>query len=728
MSVRGMYDFLDEEEVPNISEAILGGLKRADRDLFRALSASHDDLMNQVDAVSRLSYEAVDYVTNDGLCEFLADIAEHAEKIRAPDGALTYLYEQGSDKPSGLHSETGDDKVAFGPQPVLFMAETVLAEKLFGVKPSVPDTFVSRSVCNYAEKFLMMPGNRFETYGYYTRNRTSKTPFLDIPVARLILPVAKQKGTHSDSIEGKAQLMARTQAYCQEDPLGRWTAECASIIQDACLGIMTYGKFPYLPNALGGLDKPVPFRNEQNFARAVHSYKRGRYRNLILTIVQRSHWMMHPEEAQGFARDPFLEEVKHLYQGWQPWYVNYLRHTPTFSGSIPPALLSYSVSHYGLDYMTDLAMRRLHAEGRLVTENQLLIASETQSQFKALLSADSVSEYRAQKESLEKRFRKETVFSRAFTSLWQREVEADVISAVTPEALSMVVNWNLRSTNDVRNYLRGTEMFFHEALDEIYLKGPLKVNFPLIAGGFIAQRRGKAPRSQRTDPDELEKLEAWVRGDRSLVLPPPELLEDDPIILEQISRSLSSILGQPLPAVLLITGDRELCRLINRRFDIVVFRLPPSLIEYRETRGSTRRGAIEGFQTQLRAEFSFIDTSLRTIEDTGAVAAEAAMHASAYYTTLYNENRSSLYTQQFSLREPYVESISRQLANWPTGYDFIFDETHLINRRRTVRKPSVRDSLARARRGLTGSLGSSSAAGLLRRLSSSQPRLEGKPP
>jgi len=711
-----MFGFLDEEELPYISEAILGELSDADEGRFNDLSTAHDQMLTRLIGLSQLGYEAVHYATNDVLCNFLADIAEHSERIRAPDDAQVYRFEQNSDEPSGLHAETGDDKVAFGRQPVLFMAETVLAERLFGVRCSVADTFISRSVCNFAEKYLLMPGNRFETYGYYTRNRASKTPFMDVPTLRVVLPVAKQKGTHSDSIEGKTQLMARTQAYCRGNAPMQWIAEVASLIQDCTLGLMTYGKYPYLPNALGGLDKPVPFGCAENFERSLHAFKRGRYRNLILTIVQRTDWMMHPDETQGFQRDVFLEEVKRLYQGWQPWYVNYLRHTPTFSGSIPPTLLQYSVSTYGLDYMTDLAMRRLHAEGRLVTENQLLIASETQNQFKMLLSATSVLEYTREKEELERRFRKETVFSNSFGVLFNTEVESDVYTAITPRALDMIVGWNLRTTNDVRNYLRHTQMFFSEALDEIYLHGPLKVNFPLIAGGFIAQRGAPSRRHARIPVEELEMLENWVRGDR-VELPPPELLEDDPIIIASIERSLPSLRGQPVPAVILVTGDRELCRLINRRLEVVVFRIPPRLVEYRLGRGSTRPGAIENFRSQLLQEYSFISPDIRVIEDTGAVAAEAAIHPATYFTTLYNEDRKTLYNRQFSIREPVVEEVSRQLANWPLGYDFVFDEARILNRRGTRRKPSVRESLARARRGLGESVSSSSAAGLIRRLS-----------
>lgn len=624
--------------------------------------------------------------------EFLPELA-----FKGPVGYRNLFSESVS-----VHAETGDDHVCFTNNVGACVMESVLTRSLFGPEISIPDTYISSVCVNYAEKFLLIPTDVNETYSAFVnlKGENKSSQIIDLPAIRSALPVGVQNDDISTSLEGKCGLVARSLAW-SKDSLDEYHSSLISIIQDVGLSLMTNSdKFPYLPNKLGGYDKPFPLWDVRNVDRVLYSFKRGKYSPLIRTIIARSRSLVYPDDGV-FVQDPFLERVKKLYSGFQPWYQNYRRSLPSFSGLVPQECTQFSVGTFGLDPITNQALRRLKKERVLYSETDLIVANEVQSFFKALINSDGIEKFKEEKREREKLFRAETVLSNSFQTFFNDYVEVIVQNFLSPRELEFAVNMDGLLSFDVAFFLRGEQFYRREALDLIYMKSPLKIDFPLTKGTLstsTARERKQMIPDPIMDP-ELEKLMDWILTKKE-EFPPQELLEDDPIIHKKILDLYKRNVSEKIVvSSIIITDDKKLCRKISEETAVVIFQIPTRLFNY------ARRGDLTPLETyrflrpikdegilnlEEKAKNVFVNKiksgypqvgKIEFFEDTGSIASSNVLDLSERTMRVSTERRTHVFTVK-----PKIDDmdglLARDLTSWPSKVH-IYDPEGLLFRKKS---------------------------------------------
>jgi len=537
------------------------------------------DIMAEFNSMMRSDFpwqpSTTDEPTIEDLIDLQASCAVHNEKYL---GAQPISYTRRVDEVA-VASEVGDDFIEFTNQPALAIMESVLAERLFGMVISKDDTFLSRKFGNFTEKFIMVPQDRMDLVGITTKVKggSKTTPVIDIPPLRAILPVDPQVRSNVNSIEGKMTLFARSLAYSKGTPdeLLNWKF---SIFQDVLLGVGSNGdKFPYIPATLGGYDKPFPMGCVANIERAMKWWKRGRYKGLIATILTRTHNLVN---GPTFERDPFVETVKSMYEGYQQSYVEYKRNMPLAKSKVPKEAARYMLGEFSSNNAANSALRRLRAARLVVSERDLIVASEVESYLRGLISSDP-KDFHALKSEAEQDYRLRTTFSNSFNVLYNKYVTARIFESMDSATKNFAMRMDLDSTIKVKNFLFGERFYDREALDAIQMSGVTKVEFPLLVRGkriFREENVGIETPDELLEP--LRELLDWARGNRAS-LPPRELLEDDDIIREgirtMVERGMNE--GGIVQSAILVTSDLALCREVNEEMGIVVFQLPPYLVK-----------------------------------------------------------------------------------------------------------------------------------------------------
>lgn len=647
---------------------------------FIQASTNHKQVICNIDNIH--------YDTDINL-ESSLDLLIKAEYLRESinyNGPIDYVHYE---KDNSVYAESGDDYIYAGVNPLIALFETVLAEKLFDAKISIKDTFISSEMGFYTGKSLLVPKDSSETIDRVVTERHSffkDAPIIDIGPQRVILPVVSQKLENSTSLEGKLNLLARTSAY-SKGTSDEWYQEKASIFQDVLLGVGTQGtKFPYLPISLGGYDKQVPFLSKNNIERSIRWYKRGTYRPLINTIVFHAYRVSRPLLKGPVPKSEFLDKVKKMYSGWQPWYVNYNKQLPSFSSMLPYDMVKYCIGSYGESFYKDSAIRRLAREGLVVSENQLVVANEVQGYVEALLDPLGIKDFKENRKLLEKQFRSETAFSNSFSSLFSDYINVTVVADLNEDEKNFMMCLNKENTNNVAKFMHKEKYFTSEALDSIYIKGPQKVSMVLLKDSFstmLVEKKSFGEQILMVDDEELEVLYNWLL-EEGVEPPPRDLLEDDEIIYQKIKDSIKPELLDPgiIPSIIIVTDDKKLCYKINRELGVVVFRLPTLLyLKYENKQFQTK--LLEGEGDDIK-EFIYkalsIDSRLRFFQselDTGSVSASLLRQHRKEALVVFEDRR----TQNFTVRDTAnIESRAKGMYQiWPLPkQEFIYDYEQLL--------------------------------------------------
>ena len=596
-------------------------------------------------------------------------------------------------------SECGDDIFAFTNQPALQVAEAECSELLFGMTTSGPDTFISKKFGNYTEKWIMMVRDRLDTAQVIMKvkggDRT--TPVLDIPSLRATLPVDPQVKVNVNSLEGKTGLFARSLSH------SRGTADelmvmKASLFQDVLLGLGTRSdRFPFLPQALGGLDKPIPMSNVGNVERTIYWFKRGTYGGLIRAIISQTKELVEPLDAE-FRENPFLEKVKSTFDGFQASYVEYKRSLPISTSPLPPELAQFMMGRFSVDPRANAALRRLRAARLLVAERDLVLAAEVEAHTVSMVMCEP-SLFKELRMEAVRAYRTSVVDGRSFKNLHRVYVTTMTVSHLSRAELEFALRMDLDSTVKVKNFLFGERFYDREALDQIMIKGPSKVSFPLIPGG---KRILTLPREEigiEADDESiaaLQELYSWTKGDRTSY-PPRELLEDDDIITQMALDYFDKCEGI-LPLMIIITSDKELCSRINEETQVVVIRLPPGLImsleaglirsvSYGTMESLSFEEVMKDLMKKLKYNFpeSFQPEVLNLSEkvvDTGSWLAEVEKFDSFPFTRpSYAQDSRVEYFEYRNVIPSAVERMQSVYDSWPQQRSFVYDAEGLTMRR-----------------------------------------------
>jgi hypothetical protein len=474
-----------------------------------------------------------------------------------------------------ISARVGDDEIGVSTNPVYPAAKLVVYEDLLGMKTSESDTSINPRFGNYAEDLVIVPDGYEQTYHYAQQTSNYKDmSFLDVPKLRLAIDIRPGRMQHSSTNDGKAGMLGSRLAWIPVNAPTRCTWEVFNLYQDLNLGLIRDSKFPYLPTALGGYGKPIPFGHPPNFEAFCVRYKQGTHAGLAREFVRRTIKRFADYTVTNrYSIDPVLSAVSRIQSSWHDWVKGKSLYAPTCWLEAPPEVARFRVAKHGEDVLVDGVLKRLQGEGYLVSENDLAIAYEHNLLCKSLLAAETHEEFmEKRKESRDSWLKGSSTFS------------LRMIGAITPLGVDVGLQhplkdheydqfwFNITSRKlNLRAFLRQENFYSREAKDFVYLNGPMKVRIPLYPQITQMGRRGwfeptKDEQNDLSSPEEFEGLLEWVKNPVG-VPPKRRTVEDDPFIIREISLD-------PGKGYCIVTDDTNLCRKAYNETRSWIVRIP----------------------------------------------------------------------------------------------------------------------------------------------------------
>lgn len=477
----------------------------------------------------------------------------------------------------GIHAEVGDDHISYTSSPVQFVAELLVSKQYLGIEISEKDTFISQSCGNYSESYLLVPQNKGEAW--YSSGVTTPSgediPFLDIPKIRTMLPTCGSRQKHSDTLEGKVSLQAKTQRFSSH--LTQHICLMGTMIQVFSLSLMRDRKFPALPPYLGGLGLSLRGLDEaRQFCRMVSQYKSGRHMGFIYSITESVQKLIDYGDSES---QKLLSAISSVQQHWRTWFNFYSKYVPSISGNLPLEFHQFQIGQLGKgDSLWDTAASRLLTLRGAITESELLVHQRNQELIAGLFSSVDFQKHQEMLENEKKLQRSISIFSTSFRDTWSEKLVFSVPSDPKIESVETMLRLERSGNYALKNALKHDIVYDIKALDRVYQLGPLKVDMQIVYNGIPLP----AYLIPEYDDDVIvhrEELREWVSNPSGL--PPPYLLEDDPILIESAKEFMNEVGHLPgkTPVVYLRSLDRRLAEDICRATSFPVVLINPSLDE-----------------------------------------------------------------------------------------------------------------------------------------------------
>jgi hypothetical protein len=477
-----------------------------------------------------------------------------------------------------ISAECGDDEISVDNNPVYAATKMVIYSEFLGMKESIEDTSINPRFGNYAEDLVIVPDGYEQTYRYCQQTSNFKNmAFLDVPKLRLAIDIRPGRMNHSSTNDGKAGMLGSRLAWLPIDSPVRCTFEIFNLMQDINLGLIRDDKFAYLPTALGGYGKPIPFGLASNFEAFCVRYKQGTHQGFARELVRRTNRRFNEYTVENrFSTDPVLSAVARLQSSWHDWIKGKSLYAPTCWLEAPPEVMQYRVAKHGVDVRIDSVLRRLEAQGLLVPENDLAIAYEHNLLCKSLLESATHKEFLAERKRKRSEWNNMSTFSMRLFGFIQPLLVDQSLQGPLPdlEVGTFLFNITRRRVN-LRSFLREENFYDIKAKDLVYLKGPMMVQMAIMPRITTMGRRYWFEQTRDSDtqefetPEEFELLLTWIKGNPTENNPPStRILDDDPFIIKEIQ--LSSLES----AFCIITDDVNLCRDAYMRTRKWVLRVP----------------------------------------------------------------------------------------------------------------------------------------------------------
>lgn len=467
------------------------------------------------------------------------------------------------DSLQSIHAEVGDDEIDVSTTPVYAAAELAVYSKYLGVKVSEEDTSINPRFGNFAEDLVIVPDGYEQTYHYSQQLSWSKDmAFVDVPKLRLAIDIRPGRMNHSATNDGKAGLLGSRLAWLPKESPVRCLWEVFNLFQDLNLGLIRDEKFAYLPTALGGYGKPVPFGKASNFEAFCIRYKQGTHRALARELVRRTSKRIREYTVEGrYNVDPVLSAVSRVQSSWHDWMKGKSLYAPTCWLEAPPEVTGYRVAKHGEDVVLDNVLRRLQSSGHLVTESDLAVAYEHNLLCQYLLGAETHKQFVDKREEARKQWLNLSTFSmRLYGYIEPLGIEQAYHGPLEPDEYREFWLAITKNKLNLRAFLRQEYFYDAAAKDIVYQNGPMMVQMAIMPRVTAMGRRywfeQTRDRQNETDIDEeYESLLNWVKANpRPDDLPSRALTEDDPLIIRDILRGGNSA------GFCIVTDDIALCR------------------------------------------------------------------------------------------------------------------------------------------------------------------------
>jgi hypothetical protein len=515
-----------------------------------------------------------------------------------------------------IGAEVGDDEIGVSTTPEFAAAELTVFSEFLGMKISESDTSINPRFGNYAEDLVIVPDGYEQTYRHAQQTSDFKNmAFLDVPKLRLAIDIRPGRMEHSSTNDGKAGMLGSRLAWLPRSSPVRCMWEVFNLMQDINLGLIRDEKFAYLPTALGGYGKPVPFGDPRNFEAFCVRYKQGTHAGLARELVRRTIRRFEEYNIEHrYNTDEVLSAVSRLQSSWHDWIKGKSLYAPTCWLEAPPEVHQYRVAKHGKDVRIDSALRRLQSEGLLVTESDLAIAYEHNLLCQYLLGADTHSEFLAIRKKARESWLNLSTFSlRLYGYLEKLGVDQSLQTELLPNEYGTFYTFVTKSKLHLRSFLRQENFYDAKAKDIVYVNGPMKVRIPLFPKVTQQGRRyWFEPTVDRMDDiqtkEEFQQLLDWVKNDpENNPLPSRRALDDDPFIIGDIQA------GPQEAGYCIITDDIRLCREAFNTTRKWIVRVPVKWYYMDTYYGNGDEPWLE----RCNRRFPFVEW--RTLQDTGSI-------------------------------------------------------------------------------------------------------------
>jgi len=476
---------------------------------------------------------------------------------------------------STIDSEVGDDEFRVSNNLAHIAFSAVMYSRM-KMKVSWEDTSINSCYGNFAEDLITLPTNYSQTWLNYRKTGSGDLAFLDVPKLRLAIDIRPMRMDHSGTNDGKASMVGSRQQWIPRGSAFKGIYEVFSLFQDVNLGLHRDRKFPYLPPALGGYGKRLPFHQPSNFERFMKSFKQGTHSELIREIVYRTiDYISAKRSFQDPLPDPLLSHLVRFQSSFHNWVKGRSIYAPVTWVDIPPGLEAFQIAKSGTDPTLDEVINRLISERRLITEQQLQIAVEHNELCKSLLETRNVLESRMIREKARKEWTKLSIFSMESYGMIK---ELNLEKPNRLEAIGDIEILNFYKLVDslrggLRQTLRSETVYSREAMNTIYTNGPMHVRFTMqpkvsaYSRGFAAQSRDYRDVEDTELIGKLDSLYDWIvaRKAGQDYPVPREIINDDNHIVAECNAQLYNII---------VTDDIRLCRHATSKTGSVIFRVP----------------------------------------------------------------------------------------------------------------------------------------------------------
>lgn len=517
---------------------------------------------------------------------------------------------------STISAEVGDDEISVDTTPIYAAAKMTVYSEFLGVKESEEDTSINPRYGNYAEDLVMVPDGYEQTYRYSQQTNDARhLAFLDVPKIRLAIDIRPGRMNHSSTNDGKAGMLGSRLAWLPRKSPVRCTWEIFNLFQDINLGLIRDSKFAYLPTALGGYGKPVPFGLAENCEAFAVRYRQGTHSGLVRELIRRTNRRFRDYTVSNrYSIDPVLSAVSRLQSSWHDWIKGKSLYAPTCWLEAPPEVAVHRVAKHGIDTRVDSGLRRLQAQGYLVTESDLAIAFEHNQLCSYLLGAETHEQFVERRANARKEWLNLSTFSMRLYGLLQPLVVDQSLQGPLDGAEYTTFWLNItKSRIHLRSFLRQENFYDRAAMDAIYQKGPMMVRVPFAPKVTQMGRRYWYENTRDSHDDvetteEFDLLYDWIKGDPANTQPPSRrLVGDDDFIIKEIRDSDLE------DAFCVITDDVQLCRKAFLQTRKWVVRVPTKWYYMSVYYGD----GTYPWERVVKDKWPF--QNWRTIEDTGAI-------------------------------------------------------------------------------------------------------------
>lgn len=563
--------------------------------------------------------------------------------------------------------EVGDDRVDVSSSTVTLGRELVIQEKLFKMKTSWKDTYISKTDWNFCEVTSGIPASPYESMDYARKsNDLSHLGYTDAPVLRLIGNVQKSDKSHSSSATGKASMLARrlrTPRKCNRPIL-----MIASWIQDACLNTVKNDEPKYLEGILGGAGCPPLWDNPANSYLYVRAYKNGTYSRVYGTAINEARHVLSEMDSGRPATVVLCARLREKQEYLHATYAHNVLVPPrTEMDAIRDELPVPLYSAAGATAFVQAAERRLLATKRTLTRPQAEVEiMRTNRICSTIFGLDPVKERehldRVKRRDQTKRFDHALRANAAVSRLLNRCATGEEVSTLIREGFLNVgtgvlditksdVEWLVTGGRGevyaIQDILRSEDMYVRSEVSlEESMKVPGLTLVTLLEGSkpLIRQTKAKVGLWQvdGTQEEWADNLVGKLLSFREYgIIPGPqelisvlnenrEWVSDDSILIES---ARIATMGKPIGTIALVSADIRLGRHMSKATGFHVVLVHPEIVIrlfYRENWSASEINLTETEQETF-LKVLYLEERIPAVQiilyDTGSFSASAMRYA-----------------------------------------------------------------------------------------------------